>query len=109
MRIEDRIMVTLKFLLMSLFFFKFKRQSISPVPPAAESSLLQVLLLGISNKSIKKTSPSKNIHCGNLLRVHNALPGRDSIELNIFWIRGVPKHLVDGRVIFSVVGSFRKI
>jgi hypothetical protein len=32
-------------------------------------------------------------------RVPNALPGRDSVELNIFGMQGVPKHLIEERIL----------
>jgi len=34
-----------------------------------------------------------------VFRVPNALPGRDSVDLNIFGMQGVPKHLIDERIL----------
>lgn len=34
-----------------------------------------------------------------MYRVPNAIPGRDSVDLNIFGMQGVPKHLIDERVL----------
>jgi len=49
------------------------------------------------------------VHKENIVKVPNAIPGRDSVELNIFGMQGVPKHLIDDRILAGAAAYWNKI
>jgi len=44
-------------------------------------------------------SHSAQVHKQTVSKVQNAIPGRDSVELNIFGMQGVPRHFVEERIL----------
>jgi len=49
------------------------------------------------------------VHKENVTKVPNAIAGRDSVELNIFGMQGVPKHMIDERVLAGAAAYWNKI